>query len=351
VKIYLKGFFFANLGDDLFVHMIARRYPEHTFTVVVNKEYRTSFISEPNVKVIGLGRPTRLLNRFINIYELIEKQNDISVIISGSIFQEFKNDAYAIKRLQALPGRINPTYLLGANYGPYETEEYYNRSREYLDGLQDVCFRDFWSKELFQDMEHIRCAPDIIFGVEKILTNKSNKRQDCVISVMDFRKKAYLLPYADDYEDFILRAIKYYNSQNYNTILVSFCKKEGDEDAIERILNSTSADLRSKIAIKKYDGTNWEEIVDTIRRAACMVSSRFHSMILGAVFGVPTLPVVYNDKTLHTLTDMGLEQYALTLDQLKKFQDWNVSSWKPDSIDEIKKQSEDHFKILDTVLL
>ena len=36
-----------------------------------------------------------------------------------------------------------------------------------------------------------------------------------------------------------------------------------------------------------------------------LYATRFHATILGALFGIPTIPIIYSDKTQHVLDDIG----------------------------------------------
>ena len=73
--------------------------------------------------------------------------------------------------------QLNPTYILGANFGPYETESYRVLVQEYLAKAEDVCFRDEWSKEKFPELSNIRFAPDIVLGIKKITERDVKKKK------------------------------------------------------------------------------------------------------------------------------------------------------------------------------
>lgn len=352
MKIFLRGFFFTNLGDDLFIHMLAKRYPEHTFVMVINKGYEGAFVKEPNIQLIKTNKFVRGIFKIckVDINDKIEKQTELSIIISGSIFQEYKNDTRAMERLLHLPGNNNPTYIVGTNFGPYVTEQYLQTAKEYFRNIKDVCFRDRWSYDIFEELPQVRYAPDIVFNVDNIVEKPLKREKLCVISVMDFDKKEYLKPYREFYENFILHIIDYYVSEQYDIILMSFCKKEGDENAIARIEEACSIEKRERIKTAKYNGNNWKEMVSTIGSASYLIASRFHSMILGMVFQVPILPIVYNDKILHVLQDLGYESYGIRLENLNNTEISKTEFIVCNDIDTIKKQADEQFAALDAIL-
>ncbi|KIR02076.1 putative transferase [Lachnospiraceae bacterium TWA4] len=53
-------------------------------------------------------------------------------------------------------------YILGANFGPYYTEEYLKAMAKVFEKAEDVCFREKYSYQLFQN-NRVRYAPDILF--------------------------------------------------------------------------------------------------------------------------------------------------------------------------------------------
>ena len=176
------------------------------------------------------------------------------------------------------------------------------------------------------------------------------KEKRCSISVMDFDKKEYLKPYRESYEKFLVKVIEYYMAQNYEVTLLSFCKVEGDELAVDRILKNVSAGVLSKISVEKYNGRNWKDMINTIQKSSYLIASRFHSMILGGVFQVPTLPILYNHKTLHILKDMDCENYGIKLENLDNYNVEHAEYMLINNLKQIKKQAEEQFMVLDEVL-
>lgn len=358
MKVYLRGFFYANLGDDLFIHMMAQRYPHIKFVIIVNSKYSYSYSSENNIDIIKFNKVIRGMDKLINkmfpstsLYHLIEKKADLSVVIGGSLFQEFVNDSEALGRLKMLPGKYHSTYILGANFGPYVTQTYLQTAQNYFRRVQDICFRDSWSFQMFEDIDHIRYAPDIVFGIESLVKKVTKKEKTYVISVMNFAMKNNLASYITAYKKFIINIASYYSAYDYDVILVSFCKMEGDEIAIDEILSLCTSNLRNKLKVVKYNGINWKQIVQLISSATYLVATRFHSMILGFVFNVPTLPVIYSNKCLHVMQDIGCDNGGIKLDELDGFSIENARYIEIENISEIKKRSQEQFKILDSVLL
>lgn len=356
-KVILRGFFYKNLGDDLFYHMIVQRYPKTKFYLPVIDKCKDAYNDEKNVKIISLNRIIRGINKLLNcisssfdIYNLFEKYGDLVVLIGGSLFQEKSNDGSDIKRLDEMPGKKKPLYILGVNYGPYKTEAYLAKTKEYLSKAKDVCFRDESSYGLFKNLNNTRVATDIIFGIEKLIPAKKNKSKLCVISVIDFARNPSLSIYKDAYLNFIIRSIEKYSGMGYGIMLVSFCKIEGDEDAINQIIEMCDESYKDKINIHLYKGENWRETVQLMSSASYIIATRFHSMILGLVYGVPTLPIIYNEKSLNILKDLKCEGCCVKLEELDTYNLNEIKFAKPEDINKVKVKSIEQFKVLDTFL-
>lgn len=356
MKVYLRGFFCVNLGDDLFIHILAQRYPQVEFYLIANSEYSEAYSSEKNIEVIKVGKLERairkLFNKFFdtrNIYEEAEKRSDVSIVIGGSMFQEFQDDKNALEKLKSFPGQYSATYILGINFGPFHTQNYLKHVSEYLKQARDVCFRDTYSYTFFQELNNVRWARDIVFNIEQIIpkTKKRVEKKICAISVMNFNNKYNLKKYSEAYVEFLIRAIKNYCSEAYEIHLISFCKMEGDESAIEEIMEKCDDNLKKHIKKVKYNGKNWKQVVRDISEAKCIIATRFHSMILGLAYQVPTLPIIYSKKMAYVLEDLGYYNVGLNLEDLYDSEINSLKFVQLENSEEIKQEAEKQFEALD----
>ena len=356
MEVFVRGFFHVNLGDDLFLHILAKRYPNHNFHVILNEEYTNVFRDEKNIIVHPYKKIRRGLDRFLinynkDYYVEIEKKCQLNVVIGGSIFQEDAAVAVDRERLVGMP-QLNPTYILGANFGPYVTEEYRLLVKDYLAKAEDICFRDEWSKQKFPELTKVRFAPDIVLGIQSIIPNANEKKKRIFVSVVDcFKKGEAIKKYGTNYEEFILRCINYYKEQGYEIILSSFCKMEGDEEVIDRIIEKLPATKRSELSILNYNGENWREVVAAIQQSEKIIASRFHSMILGMVFGVSVLPIAYNKKFEKFLANFDLSHYCVSVSDINRQVPEDLNYLLFDGSMDIAEQADEHFMKLDERLM
>lgn len=356
MEVFVRGFFHINLGDDLFLYILAKRYPQHNFHVIINDEYTNVFRDEENIILHPYKKIRRGLDRFLTNYKKdfyleIEKKCQLNVVIGGSMFQENVDDSAARERLAKMPN-LNPTFILGANFGPYVTEDYRLLVRSYLSKAEDVCFRDIWSKEKFPELTNVRFAPDIVLGIPNIVPKAAERKKRIFISVIDCLTRGNRIKeLVTDYENFIIRCVNYYSDQQYKVVLSSFCKMEGDEDAINRIIEKLPAEKRHQVSVLNYNGDNWEVIVDSIKASEKIIASRFHSMILGMVYGVAILPIAYNKKFEQFLDNFSLSQYCLSISDLNTQSPDQIKYLLFDDSEKVAQSANSHFEKLDGLLM
>ena len=349
-KVLLDMFLRKNLGDDIFLKIISERYPNTIFYTLPQCDYNKSYYKD-NV-VFKRNIFTRLFNVLfkktgLNMFSVIgffKKKIEYLISLGGSIF--IKNKTKNIDNLIDVKYFQNeiPYFILGSNFGPYNSnhfyESYYNVFRE----AEDVCFRDKYSYNLFKDLKNVRYTRDIVFTLDtKKYSNKDTKK--VVISVIDLSKRSDICEYKEAYEKQIENIANYFINNKYKVVLMSFCKGEGDENAIDRI----SKNLNSKnVSTYYYDG-NIDEAINEIASSEYVVATRFHAMILGLLFGKKVLPIIYSNKTLNTINDLKFNSKYLELSSLGSFdisKEINNIKKYDGNINNISKEAEKHFEKL-----
>lgn len=327
-KIVLYAYMEMNLGDDLFVDYICRRYRNVHFYLAVSrtfyKQYLKSFNHE-NLTLIswnlffkyffgGLRRfNIEIFNRFM------ESICDGAVRIGGSLFIQRK-------RWRVFPCCYTkkPFYLLGANFGPYFDDTFVNTYRKEFLKYSDICFRDYYSYSLFSDLPCTRYESDILFSYpfegifDKHKYPKATKK--CIlISVMSFEEpRQNLLEYANDYYTKIAQIILEAVKKEYKIILMSFCKYEKDEKAINRVLELIKDDdILNNVDLYSYMG-NLEEVVNVLNSSDYIIATRFHAMILGWRFGKIVYPIIYNQKMKNVISDLRFNDPFITVSDIQK---------------------------------
>ena len=337
MQIYLNAYLEKNFGDDLFVKIIVDRYKNHTFYAISN-----SYKTRDNLQIYKNTLKMRILNKLGQKEKVYINSKDISVSIGGSMFIEGLSP---IERKKIYGN--NPYYILGSNFGPYKTEKFYKKGYELFKNAEDVCVRDKYTYNLFKDLPNVRYAPDIVFTLDTSKIKISEEKK-AIISVIDCENKLGK-QYQEKYENMIKEMIKFFIENGYKVALMSFCKRENDEIAIERILNNLDENTKQQVQKYFYDG-NVEETLNYIAQSQIIVGTRFHANILGLLLGKTVIPIIYSNKTSEFLKDIKFEGKTIDIKGDCKF---NLTSedlkYKKYVTKEIEKAQE-QFKALDKLL-
>lgn len=347
-NIYLKAYVNCNLGDDLFIYMITKRYSKCKFNLITNKKYNINY--NGNLSIKHYNFVNRVINKIIKVItnsnnsleNYLMQKSDLTVLIGGSMFIEGNNynSKYFI-------GGGKPYYILGSNFGPYRTKEYYNKFYDIFKNAEDVSFREKYSYDLFSDLKNVHFTSDLVFSLDvKNIKIENNKR--VVFSIIGEGK--INSQYNEQYEKFIIDTIKFFKDKGYEILLMSFCKNEGDEEKINKIINKF--DDKDNISKYFYSG-NFKEALDLIGTSEIIIGTRFHANILGLVMNKAVIPIAYSDKTINTLKDINFKGKFFDIRKLENFDSSCLESIDLNYRCDIslqRKEAELHFKELDKVL-
>lgn len=244
-----------------------------------------------------------------------------------------------------------PFYVLGANFGPYHTEAYREKMAQIYAKMQDVCFRDEYSYGLFRNVETVRRAPDILFSYAMPQMDVAEKQ--IFVSIINCTAKSgnLGLPAHDaSYVANMARLLTKYRQDGYRLVLSSFCAHEGDEEGVCKILKAMDIEADPNIQVLHYDGTNADALTAAIAQSEIVIATRFHAAVLAITAGRPVLPVIYSDKTLHVLKDLGLDGPMIDIRSCKDYT--AVGSPVGFAVDcqQLSLDAQKHFEKLDDIL-
>jgi colanic acid/amylovoran biosynthesis protein len=358
-KVFLYAYDKQNLGDDLFVHAITKRYPSVKFYMITDAKNKKTYEELKNLRIINkesvlfrfFERIRPSLKSWAKAY--LEKRCDATVFIGGSIFIEYETWEQSLTWWDYESKNRN-FYVLGANFGPYKTDAYKESLSNIFRKMKCVCFRDKYSFSLFSNIPTVKYAPDILFGIEMPKRLKTDK--NVFVSVIDCENRKKGMDSISDNEEVYLnntiRIIKDSLINGYSVTLSSFCKEEGDEITIKKILDFLDEDEKKKIFVFNYNGTNVKEILQCISDSDFVVASRFHAMILGFVACKPVFPIVYSSKTLNVIDDISFsgKYWDLRTDKNVNIHFNDLQNQTLKYSRSIIEQSKEHFIMLDDIL-
>lgn len=361
MKVFLDIYLALNFGDDLFLDIILKRYSNVKFIVNYTGDlYDDLFKKYKNVEKRKYNVLHKILRRasiynHLENYDILAEECDCAVFIGGSIFRDenYHKSLYAerMKILNVFLKNKKPTYVIGSNFGPALTENFYKDYYNFFKKCKDVCFRDEYSANLFKNLKNVRKASDIVFSLDnKILKkNKLEKEKKIGYSVIDFNHKQGLENYSEEYLSEIVKSIESFIDKNYECELLSFCEIEGDIGVIENILKKVKVKYKSKIKIYYYNG-DIDKIIQKISSYELFFASRFHGNILGLLLETKLVPIIYNQKTLNLLNDLKFNELIIHHNNLSLLSKIDMKNNKFSLSRNIINDAENQFLVLDKEL-
>lgn len=355
----------GNLGDDLMVRVLCERYPQTRFLLYADESYKERYRDLSNVKVYS---PTDRISNYIEriiwkvkkkdhgMWRLLVKMADVTVYIGGSIFVQHFDDFRNVHGDLDLARRSKKIYVVGANFGPYTDEKFYEAYKDVFLEYDGVCFRDSYSKELFKEFPHIRYAPDVVFNYP--ISQDTIEKKQVLFSVISLKERDGKFPlaqYSEEYDQAMVKLAEIFIKKGYQVKFVSFCKFEKDEDVIQRIVSAIPQEYQKKITTVLYEKSN-EEVIRAFEESEIIVGTRFHSIILGWLAKKKVLPIVYNKKITNILADNHVslsinisELPDMTEDGLEKKVEEIIAS-KAFCPEQLVKEADKQFQDLDCIL-
>ena len=339
MNIFVDAYLYGNLGDDLFFEDLVRRYPRHTFHVISNfyksKKYK-------NVKISKSSITNKLLKNNSFKDKTFFKEYDAVIGLGGSVYM---NNLDKINGSEIVYGNKD-FFLLNTNFGRLDTEEYYKKYYDFFRKAKDVCFRDRYSYGLFKSLPCVRSASDILFDIDPKYINVTNRKK-VIIAVLSPNYKYG--EFQAIYENKILQFIKFFKIQDYDVTLMSFCKEQGDEKAIESILKKTDEEVETY-----YYRGDTDEALEVLGSSNIVIGSRLHANILGMALGKTIIPMVYDKKIANILREIGFDGVMIDMYDIANFKISSLTYENLNYVCDINKARNDaknQFKVLDEYLL
>jgi colanic acid/amylovoran biosynthesis protein len=159
--------------------------------------------------------------------------------------------------------------------------------------------------------------------------------------------------YASVYKNVLTDTIKELLLKGYNITILGMCERENDLVIAQEIVNEL---YDARIKVLSYPSDCINTIVSEIARSEYLISTRFHSFVLGVIFGCKVLPISYNYKIANTIKDIGFTGEYIELSDLESLSGkdmlsklLNVKEFILD--EEIYERASKHFTFLDDILI
>ena len=301
MKVFLMAYARKNLGDDLFLKMILDRYPMHDFYMKIRDyNHLADLDGYSNLHVMNDDDTDEML------YNMDVCEYDAYIYVGGSIFMEGGKVYNLSEKFYDFVRRCKesnkPFCYVSCNYGPYQTQEYFDLSRKNFAMATDICFRDKYSYNLFKDIETVRYAPDLAFTYK---LNKQEKIKNSIgISVIDLSIRNNLRDKEPKYIEMMVKNIRQYVDQGKKVYLFSFCEHEEDERTINILIEKLNHN-ESVIPVR-FSG-DLDSFLNTYSQMEHMICARFHALILSCVARQNMYVMSYSKKIDNVIEDLELK--------------------------------------------
>lgn len=328
--VYLRAFLDENLGDDLFVQIIAQRYPKKIFQVFESDEYPVKFGEnvrfafskneyrkfQDKIGRYNEWRSNKIRRKLLPLFfrpdyreqRKLANNSKTNIYVIGSGFMEGGKTGFW-RRLEDKLYYSNKPYILGCNFGPFFSDEFRERYKKLFGEAKDVCFRESYSYEIFKDLGNVRWESDIVFSYNGYVDESffQYNKNYIVISVVNLEKDGIKNSNKDLYYSYISKIAESFLRKKKKVVFVGFCRKQGDHIAIEQIVNIISSEFSDMIEIINYPEKDIPYILGVFKNAEAIFASRYHAGIIGMLYEKKTYFLSYSNKTKNVLNDIDRE--------------------------------------------
>ena len=345
---YIIAYTCNNLGDDLLILSLLRRFPYQQFYLCVAPKYSKPFVSEKNILI-----PNKVEWFILRLFHKLFHSDDSGIInyrvfyyskdivkIGGSIFIE--SNSFNWKMF--VP---NKTHVIGANFEHHYTHGFYEQAKERISKTLSCTFRDTFSYRLFSELKNVSFAPDAVFSMK--LPLEIIEGYGIAISVIFLDSRSGLEKYAEDYYQSIAEVIDYCESKKIPVGLFGFCLFEKDDLAINTIQERIHSRTYPEICI--YDG-NIDFFIKKINSYTSVIATRVHAMIIGWKLGKRVLPVIYSDKQQNVLDDIDYQGFLWDIKSNSRIQGDKLTlnamkAIRIENTNKLSEMSEKQFKVFE----
>ncbi|UTC09255.1 hypothetical protein A4W78_06845 [Latilactobacillus curvatus] len=358
-RILAKGYFKGNLGDDLFLKILTDRYPNEVFEILVDPVVASYYTDIKNINIVKRNLVFKVLNKLASIfskggiYALLLRRYKAVVEIGGSIFPEKDRAGIVTNERIYLSEHMKHYFVIGSNFGPYETQSFVNSYQNFFGSIDGIVFRDLASKALFNSLNNVRYAPDVVLGL-KDEGKDIDKKPYVAVSVIDLMysdisRDSSLKKYAQDYENAIQSALLQLIDSGFNVKFIPFSKMQNDTEVSYKIQNRLLR-LRPNANIEVFEDSNTQKILQIIKNSSYLLSTRYHAMILGWVYGIKQQVLSYSGKMDNVMQDIFPNQYCYSVRSGKQyaFEIDKMNTVK--NTEELNMQAQEQFYYLDSYL-
>lgn len=302
VKIYLEAFVDTNFGDNLFVHTVISRYPQHTFYLQVKEKYGKAYDClkemEPTIRLVDQDADDQWLTEM-----------DGMLMVGGDTFGAGADYSPLLKKMRVIKSVGGWIAILGCSlFKAYSKSSWMDlcvlfsqadvvvvRERESYEQLRAKCP---WA--------NLTMSTDMAFVWDVTDVRKEPVQQGRLgISV---RRKMEPVG-SGNYEIYcgeIAQVITEHLNRSQDNQVDLLALSHGvydDVQVAEDCIALCEEGLRSRITVSTFDG-DVKDFIRQIQKCETLFCTRFHAMVFAILLDKPFVPVVYEEKMDRLLNEL-----------------------------------------------
>lgn len=347
MKIFLEAFVDNNFGDNLFVHIVASKYPEHTFYMLEKEEYRESYkILSENVKNVFL----------IEQKESFLEQMDAMFVVGGDMFGDRADYSTMLKQIRAIKRRGGIVAFLGISlFQGYSRLTWFDfrilfSQADIIVVRESATYRQLKSNVPWAN---IISSADMVFSTDVAKIKKVPSQRGLLgISV---RKKVQAdseLFYPQYCEGVAEIACRYLEKSKENRVkFLAFSSGKFDDGKVaEDIMNLCPPQYREYMDCVSFSG-NVSDYMLEIQRCDKLLCTRFHALVFAILLKKPFVPIVYEEKMKRLLNEIGYDgirpEYEIKFDAAQIVSGFSAESYSEHQLESYMVKANQFFDGLD----
>lgn len=304
MNIFLEAFVDTNFGDNLFVHTVVSRYPQHTFHMLPRKGYETSYQllleQENNIQLISPEKAETFITEM-----------NAMMVVGGDMFWEGTYLTW-LKYVRAIKKEKGPVIFMGMSLFP----QYSFKTRFFLRLLfhqvDAIVVRETQSAEQAKKIAPkaaVITATDMAFTTD--VTDIKKEAAEAGVLGISVRKK---IPrdtkdaYAQYCACMAETAVSYLEEDDTHTIrFLALSKGVFDDEAVAKeILALCPEKYRARMQMIPFKG-NVTAYIQEMQKCEKLLCTRFHALVFAILLRKPFVPVIYEEKMRRLLNEIGYE--------------------------------------------
>lgn len=351
----VDGYFVGNLGDDLFLRVLAERFPNTQFEIQTSEkmfEFYEGFgdfmkYKSPIQKKLLRFFPAWLMAR---MFKATHEKYNTYTLLGGSLFMDV-DSAPLNKRIRDFYGQVSDNaFVIGSNFGPVYNQPMIQWYKKVFQNFDFVTWRDTTSekKELI-DARKQTTLPDVVLGlnVDNVATIDG---QFVLFNLMNIGDVTENTDTINEYLKSVVFNIKLLVSQGERVKLVSIDKDGNDKKFVSRVKCEFFSNV-DQVTVSEY--IEVDQVLSLFKSSKSVVATRYHSLILAWLFEKPVVSIAYSDKTTNFINTWYPQQKVITLDELSEKMDLGVMQETAIPVEKLtflKTQAKKHFDSLGAAL-